>query len=202
MQPRLVVSSIGVTRQSGYVAFTLTSINVSHGPHSGSTTILVTGTNFSATATYTARCAGVDCTNVAYVNSTTLTIKTATGMAVDTDDSSDVYVSDGTTSRTLSKVFVVEPVLTSISPSTATVDSPTVFTLHGSGFTGLTDSNTNVAVGSSTDGDTFAVTNDTTATCTISPDSGNADQDVDVVFAEQPDGLWTLTLDTAVHINP
>jgi hypothetical protein len=133
-----VTVTVTVSGQSGslangytyVVAPTVTSVSPNNGPAAGGTSVTITGTNFAAGATVTF--GGTGATNVAVVNSTTITATTPAGSAGAVTVTVTVNGQSG--SLTNGFTYVVPPTVTSVSPSSGTTAGGTAVTITGTNF--------------------------------------------------------------------
>jgi len=176
---------------------TLTSIAPSSALRGTSTSVTLTGTNFTAgsTVAVAAPAGGLSITGVTVVNSTTITATfTSTATATIGPRSISVTSLGGTSG---SQTFtVLGPALTSISPTSGARGTSVAITLTGSGLTGTTAINVSGA-GVTVSG--LTVVNDTsvTATFTITAGAGLTARTVSVTA---PGG--TSNTETFTVVNP
>ncbi|MGE3610425.1 MAG: IPT/TIG domain-containing protein [Bacteriovoracaceae bacterium] len=110
---------------------TISSVSPIVGPLAGNTTLTITGTGFLSGATATV--AGSSCTNLTVVNSTTITCQTpahaagAVNVVVTNTDTQTVTSNNAYT-------YQAAPTVTSISPSSGTINGGTSITITGTGF--------------------------------------------------------------------
>jgi hypothetical protein len=114
---------------------TLTSVNPNTGSTAGGTAVTITGTNFAAGATVTF--GGTAATNVAVMNSTTITATTPAGTA----GAATLTVTVAGQSGSLASGFtyIAPPTVTSVSPNAGALAGGTAVTITGTNFaTGAT----------------------------------------------------------------
>jgi hypothetical protein len=125
--------TIKVTRALPSVP-TISPIIPNAGPLAGGTVVTITGTNFAGTPSVTF--GGNAATNVAVVDSTTITARTpahAVG-AVDVV----VTTADGTTTSTSGYTYMAAPTITGISPNAGPLAGGTTVTITGTSLSGAT----------------------------------------------------------------
>ena len=133
-----VTVTVTVSGQSGslasgftyVVAPTVTSVSPNNGPTAGGTPVTITGANFAAGATV--MFGATAATNVAVVNSTTITATTpaaSTGAVTVT-----VTVNSQSGSLTNGFTYIAQPTVTSVSPSSGTTAGGTAVTITGTNF--------------------------------------------------------------------
>jgi len=168
-----VTVSVTVSGQSGSLASgftyvvvpTVTSVLPNNGPVTGGTAVTITGANFATGATVTFGTAAA--TNVAVVNSTTITATTPAGSAGAVTVTVTVNSQSG--SLTNGFAYVAPPTVTSVNPNTGTTSGGTAVTITGTNFaTGAT-----VTFGS-TSATNVGVVNSTTITATTPAASAGA----------------------------
>eukprot|EP00026_Physarum_polycephalum_P000048 Phypoly_transcript_00048.p1 GENE.Phypoly_transcript_00048~~Phypoly_transcript_00048.p1 ORF type:complete len:2722 (+),score=260.03 Phypoly_transcript_00048:277-8166(+) len=120
-----------------YSAPTITRIQPTYGPSAGGTSVTITGTNlvparFNVSGSNLANMVlfGTDsCTNVAWVNDTTVTCKSPAGNGLQ-----PLTVIVGSQNSTTNATFLYLPTVTSLNPSSGPTEGGTLVSIVGNGF--------------------------------------------------------------------
>lgn len=145
---------------------TVTSISPSSGPTAGSTSVTITGTNFTGTTGVTI--GGASASSVTVVSSTSITCTTPAGSA----GTASVVVTNasGSNSANTLYTYVAAPTVTGITANRGPLSGGTFVTITGTNFTGATG----VTIGGSS-ATSLTVVNSSTITCyTPSGSAGTA----------------------------
>lgn len=139
----------------------VTSVSPATGPLTGGNTITIYGTNFSNPSGVAI--GGVAATNVAYINSTTLT---AVVPASTTSGPASVIVTTpaGTNQPNQLYAYAAVPTVTAINPASGPIKGGTTVTITGTGFTG-----SSAVLFSDLPATSFTVVSDTTITAVTPP---------------------------------
>ena len=163
-------AKLDITYTAGAAAPTVSSVSANSGPAAGGTNVTITGTGFVATPTVTF--GGTSATNVAFVNSTTITCTTPAHAAGAVDvvvTNPDTQTGTGTNAFT----YVAAPTVSSVSANSGTTSGGTNVTITGTGFVA-----TPTVTFGGTSATNVAFVNSTTITCTTPAHAAGA---VDVV---------------------